>query len=110
MLGTVSVLIALVLTGPIYKGVMELTEIPIWPVAGFPLFSANAYACFARPTWGRGLGIISSLILLPGIPIGRVIGYIGIKATTDGSLLYGKERVTVNELSEAIARIEQHSS
>jgi len=107
ILGTASVLIVLGSTSLIYKGIAIDNEIPIWLIVGFLLFSTNAYACFMRPSWGRVVGIISSLLLLPGIPIGTVIGYIGIKATTDGTLLYGEERILASELGEAIARIER---
>ena len=110
LLGGTSVLIALVMASLIYDGFEQMSEIPLWPIVGFLLFSANAYACFARPAWGRAVGIISSLILMPGIPIGTILGYIGIKATTDGTMLYGKERIRSTELGEAIARIEQQSA
>jgi len=110
LLGTASVLMVIGATSLIYQGIAIDNEMPIWAIVGFIIFCVNAYACFMRPSWGRAVGIISSLVLLPGIPIGTVVGYIGINATTDGALLYGEERILGSELGEAIARIESQSA
>ena len=43
-------------------------------------------------------------------PSSAIIGYIGTRAALDGSRLFGKERISSNELGEAIAKIERQSA
>jgi hypothetical protein len=53
------------------------------------LVGCASYACFARPGWGRVLGIILNAIALLGFPIGTLIGILGLIAFVGGEKLFG---------------------
>lgn len=110
ILGTLS---ALCIPGSayyIYEIFTKGYKSPIWPILSLLVACITAYSAFARPSWGRPVCITVSLLLLPGFPIGTIIGYIGVRAALDGKQLFGEERISNYELGEAIAKIEQQSA
>ena len=71
------------------------------------ILSANAYACLIRPRWGSVVCGFFSMILLLGIPIGTILGVLGIRAAANGEKLFGVDRIKGHQLGEAIAKIER---
>ncbi|MES9950892.1 MAG: hypothetical protein ABW118_18180 [Candidatus Thiodiazotropha sp.] len=110
ILGTFSVLCALASAYYIYEIFFNGYGDPIWPIFGLFVACATAYSAFMRPSWGRPVCMIVSLLLLPGFPIGTFLGYIGVRAALDGKRLFGDEGLTNHELGEAISKIEQQSA
>lgn len=60
---------------------------------GVVLYAAAAYACFARPAWGRWLGIVLCAVGLLNFPMGTLIGIIGLIAYAQGGKLFGAARI-----------------
>lgn len=63
-----------------------------------------AFAIFGtikRTSWGRALGIICCCLMLINVPIGTIIGVIGLFAFIKAKELFGPERVTHAEVKRA---------
>jgi len=62
------------------------------------LFVIPIYSCWVRPSWGRTVGIIFSSLSLLGIPIGTIIGAIGLHSFMQGKQLFGSDRYLHSEI------------
>lgn len=54
-----------------------------------------------RTSWGRVLGIICCCLMLINVPIGTIIGVIGLFAFIKAKELFGPERITHAEVKQA---------
>jgi hypothetical protein len=63
------------------------------------LYIAACYTCFARPTWGRWLGIVLCVISLLSFPIGTIIGIMGLIAYAQGGRLFGADRISHKDVA-----------
>jgi len=63
-------------------------------ISVLPVLFAVVYSAYARPVWGRILGIVFCMFLLLGIPIGTILGIAGLVAYGGGSRLFGDDRLT----------------
>lgn len=54
---------------------------------------AACYSAFARPGWGRPLGIVLCALSLLSIPWGTIIGILGLIAYVQGKLLFGPDKL-----------------
>ncbi|MBW2005306.1 MAG: hypothetical protein JRI72_12015 [Deltaproteobacteria bacterium] len=61
-------------------------------------FIISAIGIFKRTNWGRTLGIIFCVLLLLAIPIGTIIGVVGIMAFSSAPELFGGNNLTHNEI------------
>lgn len=67
-----------------------------------------AIGLFKRTSWGKILGFVVCAIMLVNIPIGTLIGIVGIIALSQGGDLFGANRITHKELkAEFILRKQQ---
>ena len=57
------------------------------------LSAAASYTAYARPRWGRGLGIVLCILGLLNFPIGTAIGAVGIFAYVQGARLFGPDKL-----------------
>ena len=55
---------------------------------------------FTRTRWGRVIGIVICCMALPGLPLGTIIGIIGLLALIEGKRLFGKDRYLHRELKK----------
>lgn len=68
-------------------------------IGGLLLFQlVSAVGLILRTSWGRILGFVSCALMLTSIPIGTLIGIVGIFALAKGAELFGSNRVTHKEL------------
>jgi hypothetical protein len=65
----------------------------------FVLWCAAAYGALTRKQFGRILNIILSCILLLGIPIGTVIGIVGLWSFLKTEALFGSSKISHAELA-----------
>jgi hypothetical protein len=108
-IGVGSILFAISSILNIYHEISVATMNLGFPIVAFLYFSISTYACFARPDWGKAVSLLSSSIFLLAFPIGTIFGVLGIRAIQRSPRLFGKDRITDTEVSEAAARIERHS-
>ena len=54
-----------------------------------------------RTSWGRSLGIVCCCLMLINIPMGTIIGIVGLFAFTKAKELFGPERITHAEVKQA---------
>ena len=74
-------------------------DFPRFLLIGIAAFYAAAIVgLFKRTSWGRILGIIVCILSLVNIPIGTLIGAFGLFAFFGSPQLFGKDRLTHNEL------------
>ncbi|MEJ2694218.1 MAG: hypothetical protein P8166_14555 [Candidatus Thiodiazotropha sp.] len=106
-IGVGSILFAFGMLIFLYQGYVDTSTISTWQLFVFLYFCISTYACFARPHWGDIVGVISSVIFLFSFPIGTMFGILGLRAITKNKQLFGKDRITDAELSDAAARIER---
>jgi len=55
-------------------------------------FGFVAYGSWIRPSWGRILGVLFCILSLFAIPIGTIVGVLGLIAYGRGSSLFGENR------------------
>ena len=53
----------------------------------------GAVSSFTRPRWGRWVGIVLCIVSLLSIPIGTIIGILGLVAYAQGGRLFGADRL-----------------
>lgn len=70
----------------------------------------STYGCFARPSWGALTGFLTAFLMLLLFPIGTIFGALGLRALSNGQLLFGDGRITNNELGEAVVEIEKQNA
>ncbi len=71
-------------------------------VLGMLIFYAfAAVGLIRRTSWGRILGIISCVISLPAVPLGTIVGVLGLVAFFRAKILFGTGRVTHREVKLA---------
>lgn len=61
-------------------------------------YVAAATGLYQRSSWGKVLGIIACIFMLISIPIGTIIGVVGLVAIFGSPQLFGKNRYTHKEL------------
>lgn len=54
---------------------------------------AACYSAFARPGWGRPLGIVLLVLGLLSFPFGTIIGILGLIAYVQGKRLFGADKL-----------------
>ena len=64
---------------------------------------ACVYGCWNRLPWGRTFGIVVAALSLPCVPIGTIIGILGILAFSNGKRLFGEGRLTHVQLKAEVA-------
>jgi len=62
------------------------------------LGSVAIYGAWARPAWGRGVGMVLCILNLASLPIGTIIGILGLIAYSRGKPLFGPGRWTHREV------------
>jgi hypothetical protein len=72
------------------------------------LFGIGSCACFARPAWGRALGIILNAIALLVFPVGTLIGIFGLIAFVGGERLFGAHRLPHADLQREFKQRKQN--
>lgn len=72
------------------------------------LVGTGTYASFARPAWGRVLGIILNGIGLLGFPIGTLIGALGLIAYIGGEKLFGDKKYLHADLNREFKHRKQN--
>lgn len=96
-LGALWIVAAIVLILSTMTGGLESKVIAA--VIGFLCFvAASIYACYARPIWGRAVGIVFCCGILFGFPIGTIFGILGLIAFIQGRQLFGPERFLGKDL------------
>jgi len=90
ILGAVILLVA--------AGVADADEVGIPPVV-FAILGvlqlATAIACWTWSTAGRWMGLLVCLLMVPGVPIGTLIGLLGLVAFARSGSLFGSQRISV---------------
>ena len=71
--------------------------------------AAGIYGCWHRLTWGRTLGLIICALNLPSVPIGTIIGILGLLAFGNGKRLFGPDRLTHEQLKAEVAYRKAHN-
>ncbi len=61
-------------------------------------YTVTVVGLFKRTYWGRGLGIVVSIISLINIPFGTIVGLFGLFAFIGSPRLFGEDRLTHQEL------------
>lgn len=73
--------------------------IPRWFIIAMIAFYGGAVVgLFKRTSWGRILGIVTSIISLVNVPLGTIIGIAGLFAFFGAPQLFGPDRLTHREL------------
>lgn len=67
------------------------------------LQGACVYGCWNRLPWGRTFGMVVCALSLPSIPIGTIIGILGLIAFSGGARLFGPKRLTHQQLKAEVA-------
>lgn len=65
--------------------------------------AAGIYGCWHRLPWGRTVGMVICVLNLPSIPIGTIIGILGLLAFSGGKRLFGPDRLTHEQLKAEVA-------
>ncbi|MGJ8671626.1 hypothetical protein [Rubritalea sp.] len=77
-------------------------ESMVYGVGLLSLMAVFQLVCFiglaTRATWGRTMGFISCSLMLLNIPLGTLIGIVGLVALSKAPELFGPTRVTHKEL------------
>ncbi|HLA34795.1 MAG TPA: hypothetical protein VJ001_08010 [Rhodocyclaceae bacterium] len=73
-------------------------------------FCVAAVGAFMRTSWGRVCGIISCCFMLFSIPLGTIVGIIGLFAFINAKVLFGTDRVTHKEIKFAFKELKRAGS
>lgn len=93
----VFVILFLLIITEFFAGNMKTSVI----MSGSALFGiASAYSFWSRPHWGRVMGYICCAVMLIGIPIGTLVGILGIIALAQGGVLFGANRYPHGKLEK----------
>ena len=65
------------------------------------LYLIGAVGIFLRARWGRIVGIIACVLMLANIPLGTIIGIIGLFAFIGAPKLFGPDRLRHGDLKQA---------
>ncbi|MCZ6796091.1 MAG: hypothetical protein O7J95_20980 [Planctomycetota bacterium] len=68
----------------------------------------TAIACFRRASWGRISGMIVCSLMLLNIPVGTLIGVLGLVALAQGARLFGPGRYRPSDLRKELKYRKQH--
>lgn len=103
----VSGLVALMCLGVILYGSILLTSnvfeggLAILMYAMLAFYIASIIGLYNRTSWGRGLGIFVCILSLLNIPLGTIIGIMGLFAFFKAPELFGENRITHKAVKEA---------
>jgi hypothetical protein len=88
----------------LFTNVLKDTSTPSTPAAVLiAILAFNLIASVGiilRTTWGRVLGIVACTIMLINIPMGTIIGIVGLFAFINAKSFFGIDRITHTELKK----------
>ena len=85
----------------LFSNLLEDTSTPTAVLIAILAFNLiSSVGIILRTTWGRVLGIVACAIMLINIPMGTIIGIVGLFAFINAKSLFGIDRISHAELKK----------